>query len=172
LNTVVRLLDDREYRLKVKDTEIFQQVVKALRENDVPRAKMLASELSELRKTSKTVIKAKLAFNAIILRLETVKDLGDFNYIMGPALAVASSLQKQLARIMPEATGTISDSFASLQQTMTEAGQLVGVSPSVPLASEEAENIMKEAAAKAEEQARQKFPEVPDQIRQLESESQ
>ena len=169
LTTVTRLLDDREYRLKTKDAEVFGKIVSALKANDSARAKMLASELSELRKTEKTVIKSKLAFNAIILRMETVKDLGDFNYIMGPAIAVAAALQKQLARVMPEASGTINDSFASLQQTMSEAGQLTGGSLNVSLANEEAESIIREAAAAAEEQAKSKFPEVPSRVRQLEA---
>jgi division protein CdvB (Snf7/Vps24/ESCRT-III family) len=169
LTTVTRLLEDREFKLRTKDSEIFKQIVRALKENDQARAKMLANELSELRRTSKTVIKSRLAFDAIILRLETAKDLGDFSYIMGPAIAVAASLQQQLARVMPEATGTISESFASLQQTMTEAGELTGESANFTAANEEAESIIREAAAKAEEQARQKFPEVPDQIRELES---
>jgi division protein CdvB (Snf7/Vps24/ESCRT-III family) len=168
LTTVTRLLDEREYRLKTKDAELFSRIVSALKANDSARAKMIASELSELRKTEKTVMKSKLAFNAIVLRMETVKDLGDFNYIMGPAIAVAATLQKQLAKVMPEASGTISDSFASLQQTMTEAGQLTGGSFNVSLANEEAENIIREAAAAAEEQAKQKFPEVPSRIKQLE----
>jgi division protein CdvB (Snf7/Vps24/ESCRT-III family) len=169
LTTVTRLLDDREYRLKNKDAEVFGKIVSALKANDSSRAKMLASELSELRKTEKTVMKSKLAFNAIVLRMETVKDLGDFNYILGPAIAVAATLQKQLAKVMPEASGTISDSFSSLQQTMSEAGQLTGSSFNVSLANEEAESIIREAAAAAEEQARQKFPEVPSRVRQLES---
>jgi division protein CdvB (Snf7/Vps24/ESCRT-III family) len=169
LTTVTRLLDEREYRLKSRDGELFGKIVSSLKAGDSPRAKMLASELSELRKTEKTVMKAKLAFNAILLRMETVKDLGDFNFIMGPAIAVAGTLQKQLALVMPEASGTISESFASLQQTMSEAGQLTGGSVNVSLANEEAENIIREAAAAAEEQAKQKFPEVPSRIRQLES---
>ncbi len=169
LTTVTRLLDEREFRLKTKDSEIFGRIVSALKSGDSPRAKMLASELSELRKTEKTVMKSRLAFNAIVLRMETVKDLGDFNYIMGPAIAVAASLQKQLAKVMPEASGTISDSFASLQQTMSEAGQLTGGSFNVSLANEEAESIIREAAAAAEAQAKEKFPEVPSRIRQLES---
>jgi len=169
LTTVTRLLDDREYRLKIKDAEIFSKIVNALKANDSSRAKMLASELAELRKTEKTVMKSKLAFNAIFLRMETVKDLGDFNYIMGPAIAVAATLQKQLAKVMPEASGTISESFASLQQTVSEAGGLSGGSFNVSLANEEAESIIREAAAAAEEQAKTKFPEVPSRIRQLES---
>jgi len=168
LTTVTRMLDEREFRLKTKDAELFNKIVSALKGGDTARAKMMASELSELRKTEKTVIKSKLAFNAIVLRMETVKDLGDFNYIMGPAIAVASALQKQLAKVMPEASGAISDSFSSLQQTMTEAGQLTGTSYNVSLANEEAEGIIREAAAAAEEQARQRFPEVPSRIRQLE----
>ncbi len=171
LATVTRLLDEREFRLKTKDGEIFSKIVGAVKANDHARARMLASELAELRKTEKTVIKSKLAFNAIALRMETVKDIGDFNVIMGPALAVAASLQKQLAKVMPEATGTLSDSFASLQQTMTEAGELSGGSFNVSLANEEAESIMREAAVKAEEQARQRFPEVPSGVRQLETET-
>jgi division protein CdvB (Snf7/Vps24/ESCRT-III family) len=169
LTTVTKLLDDREFRLKTKDTEIFRKIVNAVKANDHARAKMLASELAELRKTEKTVIKSKLAFNAIVLRMETVKDVGDFNVIMGPALAVAASLQKQLAKVMPEASGTLSDSFANLQQTMSEAGQLSGGSFNVSLANEEAESIMREAAFKAEEQAKEKFPEVPRGVRQLET---
>lgn len=168
LTTVTRLLDEREFRLKTKDAEIFGKIVTALKANDRPRAKMLASELSELRKTEKTVMKSKLAFNAIILRMETVKDLGDFNSIIGPTIAVAGALQKQLAKVMPEASGTINDSFVSLQQTMTEAGQLTGGSLNVSLANEEAEGIMREAAAAAELQAKEKFPEVPSRIRELE----
>ena len=65
--------------------------------------KVLSNELSQIRKMSKMVDSAKLAFEQIQLRLNTVTELGDVVVTLNPAMSVIKGIQGGLSSMMPQA---------------------------------------------------------------------
>ena len=113
---------------------------------------------------SKMVNSAKLAFEQIQLRLNTVTELGDVVVTLSPAMSVIKGIQGGLSSMMPEADqsfGQISDLLGNI---MTGSSQI----PSTEIANsgitgidDEAMKIIEEASTLIEENTKSKFPDLP-----------
>jgi len=156
--------------LAEKDRYLFNEIVRAKQQGQNARASMLANELSQLRRTRKNIVGSKIVIEAIIQRLETAKEVGEFASTIAPTIAIVSSLRNQLASTMPEALANLNASFQDLSSVMVESGQLSGQVPDIQLVGEEAERIIYEAQLAVEKETKEKFPDVPTEIKQAEQE--
>lgn len=156
-------LESISSKLQEKDKVIFNRVVHAMQNHDSHYATILSGELSQIRKMNKMVDSAKLAFEQIQLRLNTVSEFGDVVVTLSPAMSVIKGIQGGLSTMMPQADqsfGQISEllgniMFGSSQIPTTEIG-----SGSIAL-NEEAIKIIEEASAIVEENTKDKFPDLP-----------
>jgi division protein CdvB (Snf7/Vps24/ESCRT-III family) len=164
LQMQVSKLEKISNKLEEKDKLIFNRVVQSLQNHDSYYAKILSNELSQVRKMSKMVNSAKLAFEQIQLRLNTVTELGDVVVTLSPAMSVIKGIQGGLSSMMPEADqsfGQISDLLGNI---MTGSSQI----PSTEIANsgitgidDEAMKIIEEASTLIEENTKSKFPDLP-----------
>ena len=148
-------------RLAAKDKEIFERVVSLIQKRDTQRAKMLANELTEIRKMGKLVTQAKLAFEQIELRINTIQDLGDVASTLSPALGIVRGISPGISNVLPEAQGEIEEISSLLKGILVDSGQVNPSVVSVQAANEEAESIIAEAGAVAEQSIKDKFPDLP-----------
>ena len=89
-------------RLSEKDKLLFDKVVTYVQKHDTQHANMLANELSEIRKMGKLVTQAKLAFEQIELRINTIRDLGDVAASLSPAVGIIKGIAPGLNNVLPE----------------------------------------------------------------------
>lgn len=157
----VAKLDSTYTKLRERDTSIFNRIVSAMQKHDMAHASVFANELTELRKMGKLVTQAKLALEQIVLRLNTVQELGDIVVTLTPAMSVIRSVKTGLVSVLPEAEHEISEISGLLSGILVDAGQLGGYTLNFEAASEDAERILAEASAVAEQKIREKFPEIP-----------
>src|SRR5215212_8774728 len=162
LQMQVSKLEKISNKLEEKDKLIFNRVVQSLQNHDSYYAKILSNELSQVRKMSKMVNSAKLAFEQIQLRLNTVTELGDVVVTLSPAMSVIKGIQGGLSSMMPEADqsfGQISDLLGSI---MADSGQIpsteIGASTGL---NEDSMKIIEEASAIVEQNMKDKFPDLP-----------
>jgi division protein CdvB (Snf7/Vps24/ESCRT-III family) len=161
LQAEIQKMDSILARLKRKDEDIFRRSVTALQHHDTQLATALSNELAEVRKMSKLVSQAKLALEQISLRLTTVEDVGDVAVVLAPAAGIIRSIRSGLANVMPEAESELGEINNMLSNILVEAGQLGGLTLNFEAANEEAEKILAEAAAVAEQRMKESFPELP-----------
>lgn len=154
-------LSAKSDRLAAKDKEIFGRVVSLIQKRETLRAKMLANELTEIRKMGKMVTQAKLAFEQIELRINTIQDLGDVASTLSPALGIVKGIAPSISNVLPEAQGEIEEISGLLRGILVDSGQVNPSVVSVQAANEEAESIIAEAGAVAEQSIRDKFPDLP-----------
>jgi division protein CdvB (Snf7/Vps24/ESCRT-III family) len=163
LQIQVSKLDSISNKLQEKDKLIFGRIVNAMQNHDSHYAKVLSGELSQIRRTNKMVNSAKLAFEQIQLRLNTMTELGDIVVTLSPAMSVIKGIQGGLKTMLPEADqsfGQISDLLGGImsgsnQMTTAEVGT------KELRFDEEAIKIIEEASAIVEEDTRDKFPDLP-----------
>jgi division protein CdvB (Snf7/Vps24/ESCRT-III family) len=163
LQIQVSKLDSISNKLQEKDKVIFSRIVNAMQNHDSHYAKVLSGELSQIRRTNKMVTSAKLAFEQIQLRLNTMTELGDIVVTLSPAMSVIKGIQGGLKTMLPEADqsfGQISDLLGGImsgssQMTTAEVGT------KELTFDEEAIKIIEEASAIVEEDTRDKFPDLP-----------
>jgi division protein CdvB (Snf7/Vps24/ESCRT-III family) len=157
----VAKLDSTSIKLRERDNSIFGKVVASLQKHDTQHASVYANELAEIRKMNKMVTQAKLALEQIVLRLNTITELGDIVVTLTPAMAVMRSVKQGLGGIMPEAEGEIGEISGLLSSILVDAGTVGGYSLNFEAANEDAERILSEASAVAEQRMKEKFPEIP-----------
>ena len=166
LQIQISKLDSISFKLQEKDKVIFNRIVNAMQNHDSHYGKLLSGELSQIRKTNKMVNSAKLAFEQIQLRLNTMTELGDVVVTLSPAMSVIKGIQGGLASMMPQADqsfGQISDLLGNI---MSESGQLTATAAAAPEITntglnEEAMKILEEASTMIEENTKSKFPDLP-----------
>jgi len=154
-------LDQTSFKLAERDTQIFTKIVASVQKNENSRANMLANELTEVRKMNGMVMQAKLALEQLVLRLSTVRDLGDLAITLSPAVEVMKSIRPGLSTLVPDAEHEIGEISGLLSGILVEAGQ-IGTNPlTFDSANEEADKVIAEAEMIAEKRIGNKFPEVP-----------
>jgi division protein CdvB (Snf7/Vps24/ESCRT-III family) len=150
-------LDRVSARMMERDKGLFNKVVDAFAKHDMDRATLYANELAELRKMSKIILFSKLSLEKVLLRLETIRDVGDLVVAMAPVIGVVRAVKSSLAGILPDAERELVDVLGGL---VSDMGELTGYSPTME-ASEEAQRILEEAMTIAEQRMREKLPEIP-----------
>ena len=144
-----------------KDAAIFNKVVAAIQKHDTQHASVYANELAEIRKMNKTVTSSKVALEQIALRLSTVTELGDLVVTLAPAMSVLRSVRSGIISVMPEAEREINEISGLLSSILVDAGTVSGTTLNFEAANEDAERILAEASAVAEQRMKEKFPELP-----------
>jgi division protein CdvB (Snf7/Vps24/ESCRT-III family) len=163
LQMQVSKLEKISTKLQEKDRLIFNRVVHSLQNHDSNYAKIVSNELSQVRRMNKMVDSAKLAFEQIQLRLNTMTELGDVVVTLSPAMSVIRGIQGGLSSMMPQADqsfGQISDLLGSI---ITESGQIPATAAPDTTGTglnEEAMKIIEEASAIIEETTKSKIPDL------------
>jgi division protein CdvB (Snf7/Vps24/ESCRT-III family) len=157
----VAKLDSTSTKLRERDNSIFGKVVASLQKHDTQHASVFANELSEIRKMNKMVTQAKLALEQIVLRLNTITELGDIVVTLTPAMSVIRNVKQGLVGVLPEAESEIGEISGLLSSILVDAGTVGGYSLNFEAANEDAERILAEASAVAETRMKEKFPEIP-----------
>ncbi|MEM2202451.1 MAG: Snf7 family protein [Candidatus Bathyarchaeia archaeon] len=163
----IQKLDQASERFSQRDKSIFARIVDAYTKHDMARANVFANELAEIRKMEKMIMQARLALEQIVLRLRTVSELGDVVSTLGPAVSVLRAVKAGMANIFPEAERELGLIGNLLSGIIVEAGQSTGLSINFEAANEDAQKILTEAAAVAEQRIKEKFPELPAGIPQM-----
>ena len=154
-------LETTSAKQREKDAAIFNKVVTAIQKHDTQHASVYANELAEIRKMNKTVTSSKVALEQIALRLNTVTELGDIVVALAPAMSVLRSVKSGIISVMPEAEKEINEISGLLSSILVDAGTVSGTTLNFEAANEDAERILAEASAVAEQRMKEKFPELP-----------
>jgi len=148
-------------RIKQRDSTIFKNVVSSLAKHDTQHAAVYANELSEVRKMGKMVTQAQLAMEQISLRLGTITDLGEIASTLAPAVSVIRNMKEGLRMALPEADREIGEISGLLSSVLVDASTTGGLSLNFDAANEDAQKVLEEAAAVAEQRMKESFPEIP-----------
>ena len=143
-----------------RDKELFDKCVAARTSGDTTRANLYAEECAEVRKIAKVVLQSELALEKVVFKLETAEMLGDIAYLMHPIKNVVGSISEQIRHVMPDVSYELSQINGTLDGLVADTGNVVETISPLEAHSAEAESILKEADALAEQRIRSRFPEL------------
>jgi division protein CdvB (Snf7/Vps24/ESCRT-III family) len=161
IRILISQLDNTVNRIRQRDADIFRNVVSSLAKHDNQHAAVYANELSEVRKMGKMVTQAQLAMEQISLRLGTITDLGEIASTLAPAVSVIRNMKEGLSLALPEADRQIGEISGLLSSVLVDASTTGGISLNFDAANEDAQKVLEEAAAVAEQRMKESFPEIP-----------
>ena len=154
-------------KLQIKHDGVFEKIVNAQRNNKAVYAQAYAGELAQIRKMKNMVSGAKLSFEQIKLRLDTVSELGDIVVTLSPCMSIIKGLSPSLSGIMPEANASMQDLSQILGDVM--AGSSVGMEDNFSAGTETNSDtlaILEEAHNVIAGQTKSSIPEVPTSLKQ------
>jgi len=162
LQLQISKLDAILTKLNERDASLFRRVVDAVQRHDTDTTKVLSNELAEVRKVSRTLGQAKMAFEQVSMRLSTIHDMGDIMVTLGPAISSIKGLKPGLGRFVPGADSEINTMQTLLNGIMMESLQGSGTGIEINTGSgSDIDQIMMEASAVAEQKMTDKFPSIP-----------
>ncbi len=161
LKREINHLDGVDNRLRKKDATLMHNMVSATEKHDEQRASAQANELAETRKMARLTNQTKMVLEQISLRMETIEDMGDLANVMAPIVPVVRGIKSGISNIMPDAGSAIGEIGDMMSGLLVDVGHLSGSTLSFEPGSEDAEKIMAEAMAVAEQKRMEKFPQVP-----------
>lgn len=147
-----RELEALRAKLEQRRKALFDTTVRAMMSKDQSKAVVYANEWSELRKVGKVVYASELALTQVVLRLESILDVGDVMTHMSMAFKVLRKVNKTVQGLVPSLDQASDEINNALTETMAEMGH---VSPSISLniQTENGEELVEQARKLAEERA-------------------
>ncbi|MDA4135065.1 MAG: Snf7 family protein [Thaumarchaeota archaeon] len=169
IQVVMAKLDTSMAKLRDRDATLFAKTVAAVQKHENQRASMFANELAEVRRVGKMVTQSRLALEQVVLRLNTITELGDVVTTLAPATSIVRNVKQDIAGVMPDAEGEMGEVSSLLSGILVDAGSMGGYTMNFETANEEAEKALAEAAAVAESRMKEKFPDIPQSVATSES---
>ena len=165
LQTQISRLDNMISSLDSRDGKIFGKIVTATQQHNDHDAKAFSKELAEVRKVRRVLGNARMAIEQIELRLTTFHDLGDTVVTVMPTIGLMKNMKSSLTKFMPGADQELNNMAEMLGGLMTETFHSTDASfGGDAVMNSDAEKILQEASAVAEQQSGDKFPSIPDQM--------
>jgi division protein CdvB (Snf7/Vps24/ESCRT-III family) len=145
-------LEQLRARLEDRRKSLYETTVRALMGRDKSKATVYVNEWMEMRKVTKVVRMSELALTQVMLRLESIHDVGDVMAHMTSAFKVLKSVSKDVQGLVPALDSASQEINSTLAETMSQMGN---VSPSIEidLKTESGEELVEQARRYAEEQA-------------------
>ena len=147
--------------LQARDKSLYDKCVAAVKDNDFSRAKIYAEECAQIRKIAKVSLNSQFALERVVLRLEAVREFGDIAHNMAPVKRVVATVRSGLSQILPDVSLKLADIDESLSSMVLDIGEATGGVSAGDQPTGEAKKILEEAAAFAEQQVKERFPELP-----------
>ncbi|MEM0067700.1 MAG: cell division protein CdvB [Saccharolobus sp.] len=154
-------LEEAIRRLKDRDKELFEKVVRAQVEGDDAKAKIYAQEIADIRRIIKVIYTAFLAIEKVRLKLDTVQELQGVSLVLYPVAKILGDLKDQIKGIAPEVAIALDSIISSVNGIAVETGGINerGIIPSA--VDEQARQILDEAQKMAEIKVKELLPDLP-----------
>ena len=110
-----------------REKRLFKIVVESYKRSDIEKAKMYANEVAEVRKWLRRIEQASLELEAIMLRLETINEVGEYAAPLGNTLSYIIGLLrnvKYIRDVYPE--------FDTLTETLKNMSNEITGEPFLP----------------------------------------
>jgi division protein CdvB (Snf7/Vps24/ESCRT-III family) len=150
---------------KFASTEVYylQQITSNIKSGNNARAKILATELSNVRRLRRTTQHTGLALEAIVIRFSTINEFAAVLDAIDPTIEMIKGIQSELSRAIPAANEAFSEVSTVTTDVLLNANIKAEARISTPVDAD-ALSILNEIEGVLEDEAKAKLPEVPTNI--------
>jgi len=145
-------LENLKVRLAERRQRLFDMTVKAIQEKDRPKAGVFANEHTEMIKVIKVVTTSELALTQVMLRMQSITEIGDAMVHMNQAFKTMRDVSRTMQDFGPALETASQDISNTLTETMARMGQ-IAPTMSFDITTQNSEDLVEEARRYAEEQA-------------------
>jgi len=147
---------------KFASTEAYylEQITSNIRSGNNARAKILATELSNVRRLRRTTQHTGIALEAIVIRFSTIHEFAMILDTIDPTVEMIKGIQSELSRAIPAASQALSEVSTVTSDVLISANIKADARISTPVDAD-ALSILNEIEGVLEDEAKAKLPEVP-----------
>lgn len=157
-------------RLKMLDrkfasTEAYylEQITSNIKSGNNARAKILAMELTNVRRLRRTTQHTGLALEAVVIRFSTINEFALILDTIDPTIDMIKGIQSELSKAIPAAGLALSEVSTVTSDVLINANIKAEARISTPVDAD-ALSILNEIEGVLEDEAKAKLPEVPTTI--------
>ena len=141
----------------------LEQITANIKAGNNAKAKMLATELSNVRRLRRTTQHTGLALEAIVIRFSTINEFAAILDTIDPTIDMVKGIQTELSRAIPAANEAIAEVSTVTSDVLINANIKAETKISTPVDAD-ALSILNEIEGVLEDEAKAKLPEVPTSI--------
>jgi division protein CdvB (Snf7/Vps24/ESCRT-III family) len=156
----LRILDQRFASM---EAYYMDQITGNIKTGNNNRAKIIATELSNVRRIRRTTQHTGLALEALVIRFSTICEFAAILDTIDPTVEMIKGIQTELTKAIPAATQAFSEVSSVTSEVLINANFAGEVRVSTPVDAD-ALSILSEIEGALESEAKAKLPEVPTNI--------
>ena len=141
----------------------LEQITANIKAGNNAKAKILASELSNLRRLRRTTQHTGLALEAVVIRFSTLHEFATILDTIDPTVEMVKSIHAELSKTTAVANETLSEVSNVTSDVLINSNIRADVKISAPMDAD-ALSILNEIEGVLEDEAKAKLPEVPTSI--------
>ena len=150
---------------KFASTEVYylEQITSNIKSGNNARARIMATELSNMRRLRRTTQHTGLALEAIVIRFSTINEFAAILDTIDPTIEMIKGIQSELSRAIPAASEVFSEVSTVTTDVLLNANIKAEARISTPMDTD-ALSILNEIEGVLENEAKAKLPQVPTSI--------
>lgn len=150
---------------KFSSTEAYylEQITSNIRSGNNARAKILAAEVTNLRRLRRTTQHTGIALEAIVIRFSTIHEFAMILETIDPTVEMIRSIHNELSKAIPAASQALSEVSTVTADVLINANIKADARISTPMDAD-ALSILAEIEDRLEDETKAKLPEVPADI--------
>ena len=152
-----------EKKLASIEAYYFDQITSNIKSGNNSRAKMLATELSNLRRLRRSTQHTNIALEAIVIRFSTINEFAMILDTIDPTIDMIKGIQTELSKAIPAASVALSEVSTVTTNLLLNVNVKADARISTPVDAD-ALSILNEVEGMLENEAKAKLPEVPSNI--------
>ncbi|MFL6308420.1 MAG: hypothetical protein ACJ70T_00295 [Nitrososphaera sp.] len=145
------------------ETSFLEQIAASIKAGNNTRAKILATELINVRRLRRNTQHTGLALEAVVIRFSTINEFAAILDTIEPTIEMIKSIQIDLNRAIPSANEVLSEVSTVTADVLLNANIKAEARISTPMDTE-ALSILHEIEGSLEDEAKARLPEVPTSI--------
>ena len=145
------------------ETSFLDQIAASIKAGNNARAKIIATELINVRRLRRNTQHTGLALEAVVIRFSTINEFAAILDTIEPTIEMIKSIQTDLNRAIPSANEVLSEVSTVASDVLLHANIKAEARISTPMDTE-ALSILHEIEGTLEDEAKARLPEVPTTI--------
>jgi division protein CdvB (Snf7/Vps24/ESCRT-III family) len=167
ITTATGVVYNQLTRLKMLDKKFgsmevyyLEQITSNIKSGNNARAKILATELSNVRRLRRTTQHTGIALEAIVIRFSTIHEFAMILDTIDPTVEMIKGIHTELSKAIPAASAALSEVSTVTADVLINANIKADARISTPVDAD-ALSILNEIEDVLEDEAKAKLPEVP-----------
>jgi division protein CdvB (Snf7/Vps24/ESCRT-III family) len=145
------------------ETSFLEQIATNIKAGNNARAKIIATELINVRRLRRNTQHTGLALEAVVIRFSTINEFAAILDAIEPTIEMIKGIQTELTRAIPAANEVLSEVSTVTTDVLLNANIKADARISTPMDTE-ALSILHEVEGTLEDEAKARLPEVPSSI--------